>query len=237
MNDYKRANRDTRETRKTTVTRDFCSNADGSVLFEMGNTRVICAASFSTDVPDHAIRKGLGWVTADYTMLPYATRPRQARRMLRPDGRSVEIRRLIGRSFRTIIDLSAIQDYSISIDCDVLQADGGTRTAAITGGFIALKLCVEKMLRENLIGKNPIIDNVAAISTGYVEGQLLLDLDYGEDSRADVDMNIVMDGNYNLIEIQGTGEKATFTLKQLDDMIQVSRTAIEELIKIQNIIT
>ena len=220
--------------RTVKVTPNFCKSADGSVLLEMGNTRVICAASISENPPEHADNKGLGWVTAEYTMLPYWTSPRKKREFTKRDGRSVEIQRLIGRSLRGVLELSKLKGYAISIDCDVLQADGGTRTASITGGFIALKMAIEKLQSEGKLEFNPIISNVAAISAGYVNGELVLDLDYILDSQADVDMNVVMDGFGNFIEIQGTGEGTTYTMDQLNSMLAVASQGIKSLIDIQN---
>ncbi len=200
----------------------------------MGDTRIICAAYVSDDVPDHAREKGIGWLTAEYTLLPYSTRPRTKRRTSNPDGRAVEIQRLIGRSLRRVVDLRKLAGYSITVDCDVLQADGGTRTASITGGCIAIRLAADKMVREGLLPASPIAGNVAAISVGYVDGELMLDLDYSEDSAADVDMNIVMDHEFNLVEVQGTGEQASFSRRQLEEMIDLAAQGIGELFEIQN---
>ncbi len=222
------------EIRKLKAEPDFCPGAYSSLLFQMGNTKVICAVSISDDVPEFAKKRGTGWLSAEYTMLPYSTTPRSRREFQKRDGRSVEIQRLIGRSLRGAIDLSLIENYSLIVDCDVLQADGGTRTASITGAYIALKQAVNRMVKEELIKVNPIVTNVAAISAGYVGEELLIDLDYSEDSKADVDMNIVMDGNYDLIEIQGTGENRTFTLDQLNNMLELARKGIKELIDFQN---
>jgi ribonuclease PH len=229
-----RKSRKNHEIRPVRVTRDFCPRSDGSVLFELGKTRVICAASITQDVPDHAVLRSTGWITAEYSLLPYSTRPRTERRLIRPDGRSVEIQRLIGRSLRNIVNLSAIRDYAVVVDCDVIEADGGTRTASITGAFIALRMALQNLLRNGLITEDPIISNVAAISVGYVNGALLLDLDYEEDSRASIDMNIVMDSQFHLIEVQGTGEETTFSIEQLNDMIELARGGIEKLFDIQN---
>jgi ribonuclease PH len=226
----KRYDRKNSEIRRPVITPDFSTGAYGSLLLEMGNTRILCAASCDRDVPDHASAKGNGWLT----LLPYSTSPRTKREFLKRDGRSVEIQRLIGRSLRQAIDLSGIPGYSITIDCDVIRADGGTRTTAITAGFMALRLAVKRMLSEGLIGSDPIRENVAAISAGMVEGELLLDLDYHEDSRADVDMNIVMDGKGRLIEIQGTAEGAPFSIDDMNGMISMARAGIDELIELQN---
>lgn len=222
-------------TREITVVKDFCKNAYGSVLFGMGNTKVICAVNIDESVPDHAKKKNNGWLSAEYTMLPYSTVSRTRREFMKRDGRSVEIQRLIGRSLRAGIDLGKIPGYSIYIDCDVIQADGGTRTASITGGYIALKLAIDRMLIEGLIKENPLISNIAAISVGIINDSVYLDLDYEKDSKADVDMNIVMNGNLDYIEIQGTGEQAPFTSKQLDLLLKAAETGISELIAIQNL--
>ena len=220
--------------REVTIQKDFCRNACGSVLFGMGNTKVICAVNYSADVPDHAKNEDKGWLTAEYTMLPYSTISRKKRDFNKRDGRSVEIQRLIGRSLRAAIDLSKIPGYSFYVDCDVVQADGGTRTAAITGGYIALKLALDRMFTEGLITLNPLVTNIAAVSVGLINGVVYLDLDYDKDSKADVDMNIVMNGNYNFIEIQGTGEQSSFSCSQLNEMLEAARTGIMELIEIQN---
>lgn len=222
-------------TREITVQTDFCKNAYGSVLFGMGNTRVICAVNIAEDVPDHAKKKNKGWLSAEYTMLPYSTLSRTKREFTKRDGRSVEIQRLIGRSLRAGIDLDKIPGYSIYVDCDVIQADGGTRTASITGGYIAMKLAVNRMLREGLIADNPLISNIAAVSVGVIDKEIYLDLDYEKDSRADVDMNVVMNGNLDFIELQGTGEQAPFSEEQLKEMLAAARAGITQLIEIQNL--
>lgn len=222
-------------TREITVQTDFCKNAYGSVLFGMGDTKVICAVNIAEDVPDHAKKKNNGWLSAEYTMLPYSTSSRIKREFTKRDGRSVEIQRLVGRSLRAGIDLSKIPGYSIYVDCDVIQADGGTRTASITGGFIALKLAVNRMLREGLILENPLISNIAAVSVGVIDNEIYLDLDYEKDSRADVDMNIVMNGEFEFIEIQGTGEQTSFSGKQLAEMLKAAETGIRELVAVQNL--
>jgi ribonuclease PH len=220
--------------RPVRTVRGFSPAADGSVLFELGDTRIICAASVSAAVPEHAEKRGWGWVTAEYSLLPYSTSPRTERRALRPDGRSVEIQRLIGRALRSVVDLARLKGYSITVDCDVLQADGGTRTASITGGFMALRAAVDSLMAKKALTEDPIISGVAAVSVGYVDGALLLDLDYGEDSRASVDMNIVMDARMNFVEIQGTGERSTFTGDQLDRMLGLARKGIRGLFAVQD---
>jgi len=216
------------------VTTNFCPDADGSVLFEMGNTRLICAAFASADVPDHAKARGNGWISAEYSLLPYSTSPRTKRRTGNPDGRSVEIQRLIGRSLRRMVDLSLMPGCAVTVDCDVLQAHGGTRTAAITGACIALRMAASRMVERGMAAVNPVVRSVAAVSAGYVGGELLLDLDYAEDSAADVDMNVVMDGDYNLVEVQGTGENSSYTMEQMLSMIKLARDGIEQLFSIQD---
>lgn len=220
--------------RKITVQKDFCKNAYGSVLFGMGDTRVICAVNIAEDVPEHAKKKNMGWLSAEYTMLPYSTSTRTRREFMKRDGRSVEIQRLIGRSLRAGIDLGKIPGYSVYVDCDVIQADGGTRTASITGGYIALKLAVERMLHEGLIRENPLVSNIAAVSVGIIDNVIHLDLDYEKDSKADVDMNVVMNGDFDFIEIQGTGEQTSFSGKQLEEMLKAAERGIRKLVDIQN---
>ncbi len=226
--------RENTSNREIVVIPDFCPHAAGSVLFSMGNTRVICAATFSQDVPEHAVKKNEGWLSAEYTMLPYSTLSRKKREFSKRDGRSVEIQRLIGRALRAGVDMSLFPGYSINIDCDVVQADGGTRTASITGGFIAMKLAFSKLVMSGQIDKNPVMTNIAAVSAGIVNNNILLDLDFSEDSKAGVDMNIVMDGSLNLVEIQGTGEHTTFSIKQMNEMVGLAAKGIQQLIEIQN---
>lgn len=221
-------------TREITVKKNFCKNAYSSVLFGMGDTKVICAVNITDDVPDHAKRKNIGWLTAEYTMLPYSTLSRIRRDFIKRDGRSVEIQRLVGRSLRAAIDLEKIPGISIFVDCDVLQADGGTRTASINGGYIALKLAADRMLKEGRITENPILSNIAAVSVGVIKNEIHLDLDYSKDSIADVDMNIVMNGNLDFVEIQGTAEQAPFSRLQLDEMFEAAETGIRHIIDIQN---
>ena len=216
------------------VTPGFCGSAYSSVLFEMGGTRIICAAGVNADVPEHAAKRGAGWITAEYSLLPYSTPARTGRDLFRRDGRAVEIQRIIARSLRGAADLSRMPGCSITIDCDVLQADGGTRTASITGGYIVLCLAVRRMLGESLIAENPLRGPVAAVSVGYVGGEPLLDLNYEEDSRADVDLNVVMDAHGNFIEVQGTAERSSFTRAQLNEMLELAASGIDELLAIQD---
>lgn len=208
---------------------DFCPVAAGSVLIRFGNTAVICAASVSEEVPKHAENRNQGWVSAEYTMLPYSTSPRTKRELLRKDGRAVEIQRLIGRSLRAGVDLSKIQGFAITVDCDVLQADGGTRTASITGGFLALRQAVRHLQEKYEVPEDPILRNIAAVSVGIVDGKPMLDLDYSEDSRAEVDLNVVMDDTGNFVEIQGTGEGRPFLQEELDTMLKLASDGIKEI--------
>lgn len=227
--------RNNNQLRYIRVTTDFCPSSYGSVFFEMGNTKLICAASVSSNVPEHAKRRGSGWITAEYSLLPYSTPQRTGRDLFRRDGRSVEIQRLIARSLRSVVDLAAMKEYLITVDCDVLQADGGTRAAAITGGYIALARSMARMVREGRLTGNPLLAAVAAASVGYVDSELYLDLNFEEDSRAEVDMNVVMDAASNLIEVQGTAEKKSFTKKQMDSMIELAEKGIKELMEIQKL--
>jgi ribonuclease PH len=199
----------------------------------MGDTRIICAASIGRDVPGHAAAREGGWLTAEYSLLPYSTSERTGRPLLKRDGRSVEIQRLVGRTLRRAVALKCLAGHGITIDCDVLQADGGTRTAAITGGFIALREATRFMLASGMIARDPLVAEIAGVSTGYVDGQLLLDLDYAEDSRASVDLNVVMDGQGNLVEVQGTGEGAAFTRDELNAMLDVAALGVARLVAIQ----
>jgi len=199
----------------------------------MGGTKVICAVSLDREVPEHASAKGKGWLTAEYSLLPYSTSGRTPRPLLKRDGRAVEIQRLLGRVLRGAIDLQKIPGYSLTVDCDVLQADGGTRTAAITGGYIALRKAARVMVERGMIADDPVSTQVAAISVGIVDGKTLLDLDFSEDSAAAVDLNVVMDGSLNLIEIQGTGEKSAFSRAELNAMVDLAAHGIGELLDIQ----
>ena len=228
-----RNSRNSSEIRPVEIIPDYCPEAYGSVLISMGNTRVICAVSPEKDVPDHAKKRDIGWLSAEYSLLPYSTRPRTRRPLQKQDGRSVEIQRLIGRSLRGAVDLTLMKDHSLVVDCDVLQADGGTRTASITGACVALNLAFRRMIAEGMLTKNPLIHYVAAISTGIVDGEVLLDLDYSEDSHAEVDLNIVMNDRLQFIEIQGTGESSSFSYTQLQDMLRIGQSGIEELFLLQ----
>lgn len=228
-----RSSRNSRELRYPEIVPDFAPAAPGSVLYRAGRTAVICAAAVSEEVPDFAKIRGTGWITAEYTMLPYSTAPRKGRSLNKRDGRSVEIQRLIGRSLRCVADLEKLEGFTITVDCDVLQADGGTRTASITGGFIALKRALTRMKEEGRIHDDVLTGQVAAVSLGYLNGELLLDLEYSEDSKADVDLNVVMDDAGRFIELQGTGEMRSYTRSELDDMLNLADSGIKELIKAQ----
>ncbi|MEF3254258.1 MAG: ribonuclease PH [Deferribacterales bacterium] len=217
------------------IVKDYILYPEGSVLIEFGNTKVICNASVSDGVPPFLKGSGTGWITAEYSMLPRATHVRTQRESQKGklSGRTQEISRLIGRSLRSCIDLAKIGERTITIDCDVIQADGGTRTASITGGFIALYLAIQKLLNEQLIDSNPIIDFVAAVSLGVIDGKLCLDLNYEEDSSAEVDMNFVGNSSGEIIEIQGTSEKKPFSQNMLMDMVNLGFAGINQLINIQ----
>jgi len=210
-------------------------HAEGSVLIEIGDTKVICSASVEERVPQFLRHTGKGWITAEYSMLPRSTHTRTSRDSLtgRGSGRAFEIQRLIGRSLRSVTVLSGFGERTIWIDCDVIQADGGTRTASITGAYVALVDAFRKMVKNGLIEKVPLKDSVAAISVGKVEGKVLLDLNYEEDSRAEVDMNVVMTGHGKFVEIQGTAEEAVFTRKEMDELTALAQKGIKELTRIQ----
>ena len=226
-------NRAANELRHVKITPNFLPHAEGSALIEMGNTRVICAASVEDKLPPHLRNQRVeGWVTAEYGMLPRSTHTRTQREIGRggPSGRTHEIQRLIGRSMRAIVNRKLIGERTITIDCDVLQADGGTRTAAITGGYVALALACRRLMKAKKITKSPINGEVAAISVGLVDGVPLLDLKYDEDSRAEVDMNIVCTGDGRFIEVQGTAEGLPFTREQMDNLLQLARNGITQLV-------
>jgi ribonuclease PH len=223
------------ELREVKITRDFISTAEGSVLMELGKTRVICTATVEDRVPPFLKDQNRGWVTAEYSMLPRATQIRTLRESTagRVSGRTHEIQRLIGRSLRSVVDLGGIGQKTFWIDCDVIQADGGTRTAAITGAFICLADACGLAVKKGIIQKNPIKDYLAAVSIGIVNGENMLDLCYQEDSAADVDMNVVMTGKEQLVEIQGTAEAHPFSTETLENLIRLSREGIARLISIQ----
>ena len=218
--------------RQINITRRYTKHAEGSVLIEFGDTKVICTATVENRVPGFLKGSGQGWVTAEYGMLPRSTGSRMGREAAKgkQGGRTMEIQRLIGRSLRAAIDLKALGENSITIDCDVIQADGGTRTASITGGFVALSDAVRHMLEKNLLKDNPIRHHVASISVGVYQGVPVADLDYAEDSNCETDMNIVMNDAGGFIEIQGTAEGAAFSDSELQTMLQLGRDAIAQLI-------
>ena len=227
--------RSSTELRPTKVTPGFLAHAEGSVLIEVGRTRVVCAATIEDRVPPFLRNSGKGWVTAEYGMLPRATSTRTQREATagKAGGRTQEIQRLIGRSLRSVTKLTDLGERTIWIDCDVIQADGGTRTASITGGFVALALAMQRMRELALIRDIPIVDYVAATSVGIVDGAALLDLAYDEDSRAEVDMNFVKTGDGRFIELQGTAEGKPFDKRALDALMDLADTGIKELIEIQ----
>ena len=226
-------NRSTTEQRPVKITSGYVPDAEGSALIETGNTVVMCAATVEPKVPPWMRGKGTGWVTAEYSMLPRSTRERVRRERGKIGGRTQEIQRLIGRALRSVTDLAALGEISILLDCDVLRADGGTRTASITGAYIALHEALLGLVEADKIKSIPVKDQIAAISVGIVEGVAMLDLDYSEDSVADVDMNIVMTGNGEFVELQGSGEEATFSKPQLTEMLNLAESGIKNLLTAQ----
>jgi ribonuclease PH len=219
------------ELRPVAFITDFVRSATGSVLIEQGETRVICTASAVENVPRWMAGKGRGWVTAEYGMLPASTGDRKQRDVTkgRPDGRTVEIQRLIGRALRGVVDFEALGERTIWIDCDVLQADAGTRCASITGGYVALALAIDRLIVEGLLTASPLTQTVAAISCGMIDGEPRLDLDYLEDSTAEVDMNVVMTGDGGLVEVQATAERTPLSRAHLDDLLALAGAGIESL--------
>ncbi len=223
------------ELRALKITRDYVKHADGSVLIEAGDTRVICTASVEGSVPGFLRGKGSGWVTAEYGMLPRSTGTRMRREASsgRQGGRTMEIQRLIGRALRASIDLEKLGERTITIDCDVIQADGGTRTASISGAWVALRDAVQTLIEAGELESSPIVCQVAAVSVGIYEGHAVLDLDYAEDSAAETDMNVVMNDQDGFIEVQGTAETAAFSAQQLEDMLALARAGIGEIFALQ----
>ncbi|QWD86455.1 ribonuclease PH [Polynucleobacter paludilacus] len=221
--------------REVSITRSFTKHAEGSVLIAFGDTKVLCTASVLERVPPHKKGSGEGWVTAEYGMLPRSTHTRSDREAARgkQTGRTQEIQRLIGRAMRSVFNLEILGERTIHLDCDVLQADGGTRTAAITGAYVAARDAVNHLLRADILKQDPIIDSVAAISVGIYQGQPVLDLDYPEDSSCDTDMNVVMTGKGGMIEIQGTAEGAAFSRAELIELLDLAEQGIQELSKLQ----
>jgi ribonuclease PH len=227
--------RTAQQLRPVTITRHYTKHAEGSVLIAMGDTKVLCTASVEERVPPHKKGSGEGWVTAEYGMLPRSTHTRSDREAARgkQSGRTQEIQRLIGRSLRAVIDLKKLGERQITLDCDVLQADGGTRCASITGAFVALHDAVASVLGKGLISETPIIDFVAAVSVGIGEGGVILDLDYIEDSGCETDMNVVMTGSGTFIEIQGTAEGVPFTRAQSNELLALAENGISQLVLAQ----
>ena len=223
------------ELRSVKITPGYLPYAEGSVLIEMGNTKVICGASLEDRVPPFLRNSGHGWVTAEYAMLPRATQQRTSREIGRggPSGRTHEIQRLIGRSLRAVADMNVLGERTLTLDCDVLQADGGTRTAAITGAYVAFALANQRLRRLGKFNRSLIAGEVAAVSVGMVDGVPLLDLKYDEDSRAEVDMNIICTGDGRFIEVQGTAERAPLTEAHLNQLLALARKGIEQLVKFQ----
>lgn len=224
------------EMRQVSFQTNFAPHATGSVLVSFGNTKVICAACLEKKVPSwmNNLEIPQGWISAEYSMLPYSTLTRKPRpSMGKQDGRSVEIQRLIGRSLRAVADLSKIAGYTLWLDCDVLQADGGTRTASISGAYVAAKLAVRKLIEAGELAEDPFTDSVAAVSVGIYEGNVVLDLPYVEDSAASVDSNIVMTGSGKFVELQSTGEEATFNADELSKLIEFAKIGIENITKLQ----
>ncbi len=221
--------------REVRFTRGFTRHAEGSVLVEFGDTRVLCTASIENGVPHFLRNSGQGWITAEYGMLPRATHSRSPREAARgrQSGRTQEIQRLIGRSLRAIVDMKALGERTVTIDCDVLQADGGTRTAAITGGYVALADAAAALVRRRELAQNPLHGQVAAVSVGIVGGVAVLDLDYAEDSEAETDMNVVMNGGGGFIEVQGTAEGHAFRRNELEALLDLAAVGIERLVALQ----
>jgi ribonuclease PH len=229
---YRSDNRTPEQMRPVNIVSDFISTAEGSALIELGNTRVICTASVEESVPPWMRNGGKGWITSEYGMLPRSTLTRSPRESARGrvGGRTHEIQRLIGRSLRAVVDLARLGERTIWIDCDVIQADGGTRTASITGAFVALGLAMQKLVEAGTLTHAPIRDFVAATSVGMVDGEIMLDLSYEEDSRAEVDMNFVMTGAKRMVEVQATAEQRAFDEAQLKRMIELAKRGVESLI-------
>ncbi|MDC6484714.1 ribonuclease PH [Methylophilaceae bacterium] len=224
------------ELRSIEIIRNYTKHAEGSVLIKCGDTHIVCTASVEEKIPSFLKGKNQGWVTAEYGMLPRSTSSRMPREASRgkQSGRTQEIQRLIGRSLRSIVDLKKLGEITIQIDCDVIQADGGTRTASITGAYVALYDAIQNIIKKGLIKDSPIIDSIAAISLGIKDSDILLDLDYAEDSTCDTDMNIVMTGSGKFIEIQGTAEGEAFTRDEMNNLIDIAEQGIKQLTVIQN---
>ena len=228
-------NRELDQLRSISFERHYTKHAEGSVLVSFGDTKVLCTASVESGVPRWLKDKGKGWITAEYGMLPRATHTRSSREASRgrPDGRSMEIQRLIGRALRAVLDREALGERTITLDCDVIQADGGTRTAAITGSFVALADAIRHLISRKLLKKNPLHGQVASVSVGIFQGVPVLDLDYAEDSEAETDMNVVMNDAGAFIELQGTAEGHAFRMEELESMLNLARGGIEQLLRKQ----
>lgn len=229
--------RQNNELRRVAFERGFSLHAEGSCLVKMGNTHVLCTASLEERVPPWLKGKGKGWVTAEYSMLPRSTHERMRREVTKgqPSGRTQEIQRLIGRSLRAVVDLGKLGERQITVDCDVIQADGGTRTASITGAWVALHDCFQWMETRGMIGKDVMKDHIAAVSAGIYNGEIVLDLDYPEDSEAEADANFVLTGKGGIVEIQGTAEGDPFTQEQFDQIMGLARKGIAELVALQKL--
>lgn len=233
MSYVRQDNRAFDQIRNTKITPNISPYAEGSALIEMGGTKVICTASVEDRVPMFMRNKGIGWVTAEYAMLPRATNTRTQRETQRPSGRTQEIQRLIGRSLRAVVDMNLLGERQIILDCDVIQADGGTRCASITGAYIALALACRRLVKNSIVKTNPILSEVAAVSVGILDGTTILDLAYAEDSTADVDMNVVCTGAGKFIELQGTAEREPFSRDQMDAMVELATLGVNKLFEIQ----
>ncbi|MCS7458766.1 ribonuclease PH [Paenibacillus doosanensis] len=227
--------RQTGQTRSVTITPHYNKHAEGSVLIEVGETKVICTATVEERVPPFMKGQGKGWVTAEYSMLPRATQVRNQREAAKGKlgGRTMEIQRLIGRALRSVVNLEALGERSITLDCDVIQADGGTRTTSITGAFVAMAFAIDKIVKDRNLSKYPITDFLGSVSVGVVNGQACLDLNYEEDSKAKVDMNVVMTGLGKFVEVQGTGEDSPFSRSELDELLALAETGIQSMIAVQ----
>ena len=228
-------NRKNNQIRPISIKKNFNVNADGSCLISQGNTKVICTATFEKDVPIWLKNKGSGWVTAEYSMLPASTSSRNKResKQGKQTGRTIEIQRLIGRSLRTVVDLKKLNCGQFIVDCDVIQADGGTRTTSVTGAFVAMSLAIKKLLKQGALTENPIKDYLAAISCGIINTKIFIDLDYEEDSNADVDANFIFAKKLGISEVQISGEGSTFSLKLMNEMIKLSTKAVENIFDLQ----
>ncbi|MDP8253621.1 MAG: ribonuclease PH [Candidatus Kaelpia aquatica] len=228
-------NRSNDQLRKVKITKDYIEYAEGSCLIEVGNTKVICTASVEEKVPPFLRNSGSGWITAEYSMLPRSCKSRVVREARKGSvgGRTSEIQRLIGRSLRAVVNLKGFGERTIWIDCDVVQADGGTRTASITGGFVALYLAFQKLIKDEAIKESPVKTFLAAVSVGLIDKEVMLDLAYSEDFKADVDMNLVMTESKDIVEIQGTAEGEPFSKRKMDQLVKLAEKGIEELIAIQ----